>query len=287
MLYRLIAIDLDGTLLNPQGRVSERTRSAIHRVLDTGAIVCFATGRNWKESRPVFESVGHLSWAVTVGGAVVMDAAAGRIIHRRTMDGQLAAEVCRVLETGGNAVLALQDHEVSDVDYLVSDGLRMDASTEAWLEMTKTKGRRSSTLASEPHRHTLRISIVAPPAETAAALERLAENFGDRIMFHCIAVHDRPIEVLEIFDPQVNKWYGLQFVAEKFGIGSEEIIAAGDDVNDLAMLRAAGLGVAMGNGHPLAKAAAKRTIESNAVDGLAMFLEEMVETKQLGNSKMG
>ena len=166
MLYRLIAIDLDGTLLNPQGRVSERTRSAVRRALDAGAIVCFATGRNWNESRPVFESVGHLDYAVTVGGAVVMDAAAGKIVHRKTMDGGLAAEVCGVLEGCGQEVLALQDHEVSDVDYLMSeksDGLRMNPATETWLQITKTKARRISTLATEPHQHTLRISIVATP----------------------------------------------------------------------------------------------------------------------------
>ena len=71
MSYRLIAIDLDGTLLNPQGRVTERTKLAVHRALDAGAFVCFATGRNWNECRPVFAEVGHLSDAVTVGGAAV------------------------------------------------------------------------------------------------------------------------------------------------------------------------------------------------------------------------
>ena len=281
MPYRLIAIDLDGTLLNPQGRVSDRTRNAIHRVLGTGARVCFATGRNWRESRPIFDAVGHLDVAVTVGGAVVMDAVAGRILHRRTMNGTLAAEVCRVLEDGGNAVLALQDHEVSDVDYLTSDGLQMDPSTQSWLELTATKARRLATLGSEPHQHTLRVSIVAPPKETAVALERLAERFGERIMFHCIAVGGRNVEVLEIFDPLVNKWYGLQFVARRAGIRGEDIIAVGDDLNDLHMLRAAGLGVAMGNAHPQAIAAAKRVIGSHAEDGLAIFLEEMVESGQL------
>ena len=114
------------------------------------------------------------------------------------------------------------------------------------------------------------------------ALERIAETFGKRVVFHCIAVTGRGVEVLEIFDPAVNKWYGLQIVAKQRDIKTEEIIAVGDDLNDLHMLRAAGLGVAMGNGHPDAKAAAKRVIGSNADDGLAVFLEELLDAGQLG-----
>ncbi|MBV8779959.1 MAG: HAD hydrolase family protein [Phycisphaerae bacterium] len=120
MSYRLIGLDLDGTLLSPDGKVSARSREAVQGVLSAGAEVCFATGRNWNESRSVFTATGHLDWAVVVGGAVVMDAAAGRIVHRRPMDGTLAAEVCAAFESVGQPAMALQDHEKSDVDYFIS-----------------------------------------------------------------------------------------------------------------------------------------------------------------------
>lgn len=57
--YRLIAIDLDGTLLSPSGEVTERSKSAVHRALDAGLLVCFATGRNWTESKTVLDAVAH------------------------------------------------------------------------------------------------------------------------------------------------------------------------------------------------------------------------------------
>jgi hydroxymethylpyrimidine pyrophosphatase-like HAD family hydrolase len=85
------------------------------------------------------------------------------------------------------------------------------------------------------------------------------------------------VEVLEVFDPAVNKWEGILHVARRHGIEAEQIIAVGDDVNDIPMLRNAGLGVAMGNARPEALAVAKRVIGPNTEDGLAVFLEELVE----------
>jgi hydroxymethylpyrimidine pyrophosphatase-like HAD family hydrolase len=86
------------------------------------------------------------------------------------------------------------------------------------------------------------------------------------------------VEVLEVFDPAVNKWKGVLHVAARHGIRPEQIVAIGDDVNDLPMIRQAGLGVAMGNSRSEVRAAARLVIKSNQEDGLAEFLEELVET---------
>jgi hydroxymethylpyrimidine pyrophosphatase-like HAD family hydrolase len=79
----------------------------------------------------------------------------------------------------------------------------------------------------------------------------------------------------------VNKWQGILHVAGHHGIRPEEIIAIGDDVNDVPMLRNAGLGVAMGNARPEIQAVAKRVIGTNADEGLAKFLEELVEGRKV------
>ena len=84
------------------------------------------------------------------------------------------------------------------------------------------------------------------------------------------------VDVLEVFDPAVNKWQGLLHVATAHKIDPAEIIAIGDDVNDLPMIKNAGLGVAMGNARPEVRAAAKLVIGRNDEDGLAKFLEELV-----------
>src|SRR5882724_1479556 len=95
--YRLIAIDLDGTLLSPKGEVTPRVKTAIHRALDAGLLVCFATGRNWTESRDVLDALEHYPTAVFVGGAMVVDTGKRVTLHRTMMDPALAAEVSGVL----------------------------------------------------------------------------------------------------------------------------------------------------------------------------------------------
>src|SRR5215207_4054278 len=116
----MIAIDLDGTLLSPRNEVTQRTKDAVHRALKAGLLVCFATGRNWTESRTVVEAVEHYASAVFAGGAMVVDTERDVTLHKMMMDPGLAAEVCRHLEGEGHAVLALQDTDAAGVDYLVT-----------------------------------------------------------------------------------------------------------------------------------------------------------------------
>src|SRR5215204_3340877 len=134
--YRMIAIDLDGTLLSPEGKVTERTKSAIHQCLASGMLVCFATGRNWTESRTVLETVAHHDHAVFAGGAMVIDTKQEVTLHRTGVDPQLAREICGVLERSGHAVLALQDTGAAGVDYLVSDEVPVNAETMHWMNVT-------------------------------------------------------------------------------------------------------------------------------------------------------
>ena len=274
--YKMIAIDLDGTLLAPDGRVTERTKSAIHACLSAGMLVCFATGRNWTESRTVLETVQHYAHAVFAGGAMVIDTEKEVTLHRTGVDAQLAREVCRLLEDAGHAVLALQDTGAAGVDYLVSDEIPLNRETTHWMKVTAAKVTPVRRLREYTHEHTIRLGIVAAPEEVELVHGELEKRFGERIFFHRIFVPQAGVEVLEIFDPAVNKWEGILHVARHHDVSPEQIIAIGDDVNDLPMLRQAGLGVAMGNARDEIKAAAKKVIGSNREEGLAVFLEELV-----------
>ncbi len=274
--YKMIAIDLDGTLLSPQGKVTDRTRAAIHQCLSAGILVCFATGRNWTESRVVVDTVGHHHHAVFAGGAIVMDTKQEVTLHKMMVDPKLAREVCKLLEDAGHAVLALQDTGAAGVDYLVSDEVPVNAETMHWMSVTSATVHHVSKLSTYAHENTLRLGIVADPADVAKVHEQLTSQFGERIFCQKLFVPSAGVEVLEIFDPAVNKWEGVLHVARSHDIEPEQIIAIGDDVNDLPMLTRAGLGVAMGNAKPEIQAAAKRVIKSNADEGLAEFLEELV-----------
>ena len=277
MPYRMIAIDLDGTLLAPDGSVPERAIAAIHQCLSAGLLVCFATGRNWTESKAILETVGHYSTAVFVSGAMVMDTEHGVTLHRTLMDADLAREVCGLLERLGHTPLALQDtQKAGGVDYLATAGKAPNEAERIWREVTQSVVHEVPSLAEYPHEHTIRVGIVAPSDEVQTALTELKDALGDRVVCHNINVPAYGVDVMEVFDPAVNKWQGILHVAKMHGVEQSEIVAIGDDVNDLPMLRQAGLSIAMGNAKPHIQAVAHRVIGRNDEDGLAIFLTELV-----------
>lgn len=279
--YRMLAIDLDGTLLKPDGTVSPRNKQAIGRALSAGLLVCFATGRNFTESQAIIEEVGHYDTAVFVGGAMVIDTRKGRTLHRMGMEAELAREASALFESLGHAALALQDTQEAGFDYLATDGLPLNEATRRWMEVTLAKVKFIPTLATCDHEHTIRVGIVAQRDDTRRVQKLMEEQFGERVVCHSLWVPAYGVEVLEVFDPSVNKWQGILHVARMRGVDPKQIVAIGDDVNDLAMLKHAGLGVAMGNAKVEVKAIAGRVIGRNDQDGLAEFIEELVEKQEI------
>ena len=273
----MFAIDLDGTLLSPSGLVTARTKEAVGAIVRAGGRVCFATGRNVTESRAVIESVDHFDAAVFVGGALVVDMRRRETLKRTLMKPELARELSEFFESHGHAALALQDTHTAGVDYLASEQFDLHGNTETWLKATRSSLNRVADLAGHAHDHTMRVSIVADIEPGKKVQNELRRAFGERIMSHSFVSIFNGVAVVEAFDPSVSKWQGISHVAEVHGVKPEEIVAVGDDVNDVAMVSRAGLGVAMGNACPELIETADRVIGKNADDGLAAFLEEMVE----------
>lgn len=276
-MYRMIAIDLDGTLLSPSGEVSGRTKTAVRRALDAGLLVCFATGRSWTESRLVLEAVAHYPTAVFSGGAMIVDTQQQIVLHQMKMEPSLAAGVCGVMESAGHSPLALQDVLFTGIDYLVSEVAPLHPASKSWLATMNNAFRAVPKLGDDPHEHTVRVGAVGLITEMATLRSQLIETFGERVLCHSLAIPGQNIAVLEVFDPAVNKWQGILLAAERHGVRPEQIIAIGDDVNDLAMIENAGLGVAMGNARPEVLAIADLVVGSNADDGLAEFLDQLVD----------
>src|SRR5688572_23629442 len=161
--YRMIAIDLDGTLLSPTGKVTPRAKEAVHKALGAGLLVCFATGRNWTESRTVLDAVAHYGTAVFAGGATVVDTEKQVTLHRMMMQPELAAELCAYLESEGQAAMALQDTGTAGVDYLLSAEVEPNDVVRQWMGLTAAKIHRAAGLGTDSslHEHTMRVGICA------------------------------------------------------------------------------------------------------------------------------
>ena len=286
MPYRLIAIDLDGTLLNHEGKVTETNKLAVRRALEAGFRVVFATGRNYYESRRVIDEVGHYDAAVFVGGASIVDTNGGETLHRQLIEPELARQVCQLLERYDLPPMVLQDRALAGVDFLVGPA-PLPKVVSDWHHVHEAQVRRVSDWAGADLSHTMRIGTLGPPMNVEAAEAALEARFGERLFFYRIMLGHTGAELLEIFDPSVNKWAGIEQVAARHGIAREEIVAIGDDFNDLHMIQNAGLGVAMGNARPEIKAIAHRVIGTHTDNGLAAFLDELVSQRIAASGEAG
>lgn len=278
--YKLIAIDFDGTLLRPDGVIAPRVKQAIQRIRSIGTKVCFATGRALRDCGNIFDQIDADGPTVFVSGALVMHLPDQQAIHHTYMGAQLATRVAALLQDRGLPILALQHHSPEGLDYIASQRPDFDAPTQRWLAQTHSKVRTTHDLAAASHEHTLRLSIAGTPEPCLQAAHDLQEQFGQSLSTHVLGIGGQGL-MLEVFSAGVSKWVGIRHVAELYNIENAEIVAVGDDANDVSMIKGAGLGVAMGNATTHVRQSADRIIGDNHNDGLADLLEELLESDQL------
>ncbi len=276
-LPKLIALDLDGTTLDPTGRPAPATIAAIHRVVEAGIKVVFATGRTYGESRGVIRSIGHTPPSVFAGGANVVDTASGQSLHTHPMPGDTARRLISHIASLGHAALALQDTAKAGRDYWVSHHAPLHRETTDWFAEHDCVWDVHEDLTIAPHEHTIRIGVVDNTALVQAVHASVKALFpAEMLNCHTLTL-DNGVSVLECFDPRVNKWLGISQLAADWDIPASDVIGVGDENNDLPMFRSVGLAVAMGNARPQVKEKAHLVIGDNRSDGLAVFLNSIVD----------
>jgi Cof subfamily protein (haloacid dehalogenase superfamily) len=266
MLPALIASDVDGTLLDADERVSPRTRDAVAAAVAGGTHFVLATGRPPRWIPPVAEALGFAPMSVCANGAVIYDAANDRVISARTLPvdalAELAEIAARVVPGAGLAAerIGRSAHDSATPQFVSAPGYE-----HAWLNPDNTEVSQVDLLSAPAVKLLVRKPGM-PSAELAAALNRHIGMLGD-ITY---STNDGLVEISAI---GISKAVGVAEVARPLEINSEDVVAFGDMPNDVPMLRWAGHGVAMGNAHPDAIAAANEVTASNDEDGLARVLE--------------
>ena len=266
MLPTLIATDVDGTLLDEDELVTPRTKAAVLAAVDAGTQFVLATGRPPRWISPVVEALGFAPMAVCANGAVLYDSATDRILSARTLSTEILAELAevatRVIPGAGLAVerVGRSAHDAATPQFLSSPGYE-----HAWLNPDNTEVSIEDVLSAPAVKLLIR-KAGARSADMAAALAPHIGIEGD-------LTYSTNNGLIEVVPLGVSKATGVDEVARPLGIAAEDVVAFGDMPNDIPMLLWAGLGVAMGNAHPEAKAAADEVTAPNSDDGLARVLE--------------
>lgn len=260
MHYKLIAADLDYTLLRSDGTISAFTRDTIRRCMEAGVGFTFATGRMYCSALPFAQRLQLQLPLITYQGAL-LKGLDGRVMHALHLPQDMARELEKILHKSGMHYTIYADEKM----YFSTFGQQfLDYARHIGVEPLAAP-RGLGTLA------VTQFGVFGEPELIQQLQRSIAAQFGAGL--HTVITNGR---FLEICHPMAQKSYGLQQLAQHLGIARKEIIAIGDNNNDLDMLRYAGLGVAVENAVPAAKAAADRLTASNDEDGVAKLIAELV-----------
>lgn len=267
MGYKLIAMDLDGTLNNDEKKITPRTREALMAAQSAGIRLALASARpspGLRKERDVLCMRENGGVLMAYNGGRIVDAATDRVLFETCMPLEAAQEVLRALEKlpvtpilDDGRQFYVTDRNGYKVDYECRNNNMSCVEVENLAEF----------LQFAP----VKILMSVDPAAIAGVQAQIAQ-----LLPADLAVVQTAAFYLEVIPRAIDKGRGLVQICRALGLRPAEVIAFGDAENDIPMLRTAGVGVAMGNADAAVKAAADRVTRSNNEDGIAAALEELL-----------
>jgi Cof subfamily protein (haloacid dehalogenase superfamily) len=268
---RLAAFDLDNTLVGPDMTLSPRVRSAVAQTLARGVAVTIATGRGSAPACLFARALGLTTPLICFQGGLVYDCGARRVLHETRLDPAVIPIVARLAETHGWNL----QFETPDMSYLPRESNHPPALLDELLRVAPWKRVDNflTGLPEVPHKFILSVHSPDERETLAADLRRRLDEAG--LTRSVTVVPSHPI-LVEGIPPGLNKATGLAWLANYLGLPAAAVLAVGDNDNDAPMLAWAGLGVALANASPAARAAADWIAPSVDDDGAAVALEKYV-----------
>jgi len=262
-MYRLLAIDLDGTLLTPQKIITPRTHQALRQAISAGVTIVIATGQTLSVLQNVCAGLPLSAPQIIENGAIIANIHSGDILHERLIPPE---HILPVLDELRNFGLYRAYHTLHRV-YVDRNTPR----ARSWYRPPVLPAVEVEDVASLYPLSCIKVVGIGEANTLREKRRELERIFGEQLY-----VTQSSFDILEFLHPEVSKGNALRIIASDLNIMPEEIVAFGDNHNDIGMLRLAGLGVAMGNAHEEVKAAADYVTRSNAEDGVAVVIEEMI-----------
>ncbi len=272
MDIKLIALDLDGTLLDSQKRLSDRNREVLLRCAQQGIEIVPCTGRIWMGVPEFIRSLPGVHYAITVNGAVVEDVARHQVLDEKKLSNATAIELME---------LAQQFHTMYDV-YIGGKGY----GEKRFLDHMGDYGAPTSLQRMILDTRQPVQDLVGYVRQRACPVEKINCFFGDQEVKTCmkaeLAKRDDIIvsasfpSNIEINALGATKGDGIARLAAHLGISQSQTMGFGDGENDITMMETAGIGIAMGNGMAVVKACADYVTGTNDEDGVAAALEHFI-----------
>jgi len=275
--FRLLATDLDGTLVDPEGHLQPRTRKALAAARHRGVKVVACTGRRWRTAKPLLDALELEGPVVVQNGTVVKDARSGQTLRHRYFPDRLYQPVLNLTHRFGSPLVYI-DSPDGTVDIVCKQGGSQHFFQREYIEKNRDFVRQVASLDTPPEEPVVMMSWMADGELLESLAEFAHQEIGSGVYTHLIQNKMYRGDILEILSPLANKWNAVYDIAKSLGIGAHEIVAMGDDDNDLPMIRGAGLGIAMANAKPSLLAEADFVTASNAKDGAALAIERFFLT---------
>lgn len=271
-MIRLIATDLDGTLLDVGSDVTARTCKAVCAAMDAGVGFSLSSGRMPESMIPFAQRLNVNAPMILFNGALIYDHRDGRTLYENAIPADTAKGVARMLEDMG---IYLQAYPGKG--YYCSRRCEHTDQYEASIRVKATE--LGVPVSQWMHGTMIKMLAIAAPERLDAVKPELERAFPSGVTF----MKSRP-HYMEIVAEGVDKGRALAALGEQMGVSTEEIMAFGDGQNDASMLSCAGTGVAMENGVAECKAVAKLIAPRNTEDGVAQVIERYLAEGRFGRS---
>lgn len=275
---KLIAIDIDGTLLDASGRVTQAVRAAVANAAAAGVTVVLASGRRYRSTAPIAVDIEAAPLVIVQHGALIKRTHDASTVHSALINMPLALEAAEFMLAEKLEPMIGVDGFSEGLDFYVHGGKPRHSSTLGFTDRSKGLWKTVRNPAQIPYRGATAVFATGEKDALVKSHKRLAEHFADVLSYHLLKSPQYDFWFLEAISPNGGKGRALLALARRLDIQPENTAAIGDDVNDLDMFAAAGTAVAMGNAVEEVKKAADFTVAPNTENGAAQAIEKLLAT---------
>lgn len=293
-MYKFIAIDLDGTMLNSYGEVSENTIQTLKRLTTQGVEIVITSGRTIDSIKSISNEIGSKNYIIAGNGAIIYDIKNDNIIYEKNISKYKALNIIKICEENSITYSVYTDKTIIadslkyNILYYYKENLKKEESKKTKIKIVENISEYVKNMQNEKiakicicDKNELIFKSILKKLRTINDIEVLDVSHMSRKLIRN-GTEDIPIEYYytEISEKNVDKWFAIKYLCNILNINESEIIAIGDNVNDIQMIKNAGLGVAMKGSTPyVTKIADYVTKFDNNNNGVANALNEILNLK--------